>query len=72
MALPNMDLSLLWMPSNESSRVVIYIGVIKSMWYLASGFQGAGMVMEEGHGGRGLAGDSCMEIVVHAPLTQHT
>lgn len=42
------------------------------MWYLASGFQGAGMVMEEGHGGRGLAGDSCMEIVVHAPLTQHT
>lgn len=27
------------------------------------------MVMEEGPGGRGLAGDSCMEMVVHAPLS---
>lgn len=53
-----MDLSLLWMPSDESSIVVIYTGVIKSMGYLASGFQGAHTVMEEGHGDRVLAGDS--------------
>lgn len=61
--LPNMDLSLLWLPSDESSIVLYTVGQSEQVGDLGSGFQGARTVREGGDTGRDLAGDECMKIV---------
>lgn len=59
----NMDFSLLWMPSEIYSTVLLHIvEKLKEVGCLGSGLPGEHTVPEEGNGSRDLAGDYHMKI----------